>query len=197
MVYFARIMRTAAKLRLLLALAIVAAIAGIVVMAMKGVRQTPQEAVGDRVNRSGLQLRGIRVNETSEGTTKWVLVAEKAEYEADRTVVNLAGVVLTMAPVDKSLGELILTSPTAAYNTETKDVSLSGGVKARSSTGMEFSSATVRFLGGSGVITTADPVRFSDKDLSLVGIGMEYVVETAALKVKRNVTATVKGGMRR
>lgn len=200
MVYFARIMLTAGKIRLLLALAIVAAIAGIVGMAIKRVPpqgQTQSEAIGDKGNQAALQLRGIRVNETTDGTTRWHLVAEKADYEANRSVVHLADVRLTVAPIDTSLGELNLTSPTATYNTETKDVALSGGVKARSSKGMEFTSPSVRFLGARGVVTTTDTVKFSDKDLTLEGIGMEYAVESGALKIQRNVTATVRGGVRR
>ena len=193
-------MLTAGKIRMLLAIAIVAAIAGIVVVAMKRLpTQVPQSSTTttDVQRQSEVTLRGIRVNESSNGSTKWTLVAATAEYDSRRGLVDLADVRLSVAPIDKSLGELVLTSPTAVYNTTTRDVSLTGGVKAKSSRGMEFSTRSVNFLGGRGVVTTVDAVRFSDEDLTLEGTGMEYNIASSALRVTSNVTATMRGGKHR
>lgn len=193
-------MLSAGKIRLILAVVIVSAIAGIVFVAMKRLQSQGHSSPAAIVVETGQAeavLRGIRVNETSGGNAKWNLVAEHAEYDTDQAVVKLADVRLTVAPVDKSRGELQLTSPTAIYNTETKDVSLSGGVTAKNSKGMEFTTRSVSFSGNRGVISTVDPVRFSDEELALEGTGMEYNVASAALKITRDVTATMRGGKRR
>lgn len=190
-------MLTAGKIRMLLALTIVGTVVGLVVVTLKRMPSTVQDSLPARSTaerQAELTLRGIRVSETADGSTRWNLVAEKAEYDTDRTLVSLADVRLTVAPIDKKLGELELVSPTATYNTETRNVFLSGGVKARSTTGMGFSSRTVRFLGTSGIVTTADPISFSDEGFSLQGTGMEFVVGSSQLKIKKNVTATVRGG---
>jgi LPS export ABC transporter protein LptC len=88
----------------------------------------------------------------------------------------------------------VLTSPTAIYHTETRDVYLNGGVRARNSKGMEFTTRSVRFMGTLGIVTTTDAVRFSDEDLTLEGVGMEFNVASSALKVTKDVTAVMRGG---
>jgi LPS export ABC transporter protein LptC len=190
-------MLTAGKIRLLLALAIVAAVVSLIVMSMKKFPShgpSPSAVATDGERQAELTLRGIRVNESSNGSTRWLLIAEKAEYDTKRSQVKLADVRLSVVPVDAKLGELVLTSPTATYNTGNKDVHLAGGVKARSSKGMEFTTRSVRFIGSHGVVTTVDPVRFTDDLLTLEGNGMEFNVATSALKVTSDVTATYRGG---
>jgi LPS export ABC transporter protein LptC len=199
MLYFAQIMLTARKIRFMLAFAIVVAIAVIASVAMKSLpfREPPSTAVNAAdESRADVTLRGIRVSETSNGTSRWTLVAEKAEYETGRSEVKLAGARLTVAPINDSLGELLLTAPTAFYNTDTKDIALGGGVHAKSSKGMEFTAMSVRFSGARGVLTTGDAVRVSDERLTLEGVGMAYNVASSAFKISRNVTATMRGGKR-
>ncbi|GAM08794.1 lipopolysaccharide-assembly, LptC-related [Geobacter sp. OR-1] len=190
-------MLTAGKIRLLLALAIVAAIAWLMVVSMNKFSshgQSSSRAISDGERQADLTLRGMRVHEISNGSSRWTLIAEKAEYDTKSSRVKLADVRLSVAPVDKSLGELVLNSPTATYHTGTKDVYLAGGVKAKSSRGMEFAASSVHFVGKRGVVTTSDPVRFTDDELMLEGKGMEYIVATSAFKVMRDVTATYKAG---
>jgi LPS export ABC transporter protein LptC len=192
-------MLTARKIRLVLAIAIIAAIAGIVIVAMKRLSpsvSSPSGTVAGKDRRAEVALRGISVTETSSGSTKWNLVAETAEYDTGHAQVNLSDIKLSVAPIDKSLGELVLTSPTAVYHTETRDVYLNGGVRARNSKGMEFTTKSVRFRGALGIVTTTDAVRFSDEDLTLEGVGMEFNVASSALKLSKDVTATVRGGKR-
>lgn len=192
-------MLTAGKIRLLLALTIVASIVWLVVVTLK---RMPTSVPSSSTATSGgekqaeLTLRGIRVNETSNGRTRWTLVAERAEYDTNRSLVKLTDVKLSVAPIEKALGELVLTSPSATYNADTRDVFLVGGVRAHNRNGMSFSSRSVRFIGRVGVVTTADAVKFSDEGLMLEGTGMEYMVESSALKISSDVTATLKGGNR-
>jgi lipopolysaccharide export system protein LptC len=61
---------------------------------------------------------------------------------------------------------------------------------------MEFTTKSVRFRGALGIVTTTDAVRFSDEDLTLEGVGMEFNVASSALKLSKDVTATVRGGKR-
>ena len=196
MLYFDRLMRTPGKIRQLLALAIVAAVVvlAVVIYMRLPIRRQPAPTSPSPGRSVDLTLKGIRFTETSKGATRWTLLAERAEYDTAHSLVNLFGVRLSLS-AGGSIGELVLNAARADYNTSTKDVALSGGVKATSSTGMEFSTANARFVAAKGVVTSSDRVRFSDSRLTVEGTGMEYQVEQAKLHLKNDVTATVKGGL--
>ncbi len=187
-------MLTAGKIRLLLAIAIISAVAAITAVTywrMPATRK-PVPANSSKVRPAELALREIRFTETSNGSSNWTLDAERAEYDTSRKIVSLTKARLTMVPADKSVGELIIDSARAEYDTESRDVSLRGGVRAKSSTGMEFTTASARFTARKGEVTTADKVIFSEARLTLEGKGMEYHVESAALHILNNVTATIR-----
>lgn len=200
MLYFARIMLTARTIRMLLASAIVVAIAvlaGIVMNRGPDREATAPAPVAPAENQAEMALKGISVQETTDGRTTWTLIAATANYDTDHARARLTDVRLAATSPDKRVGELILTAPGALYHTETRDVYLSGGVRAANSTGMEFTTRTIRFAGGAALLTTADPVRFSDAELTLEGTGMVYDVERNTLKISKNVTATMTGGKKR
>jgi len=187
-------MLTARKIRQLLAVAIitaVVAVAAVVYWRLPATRKTGP-ATTSRVRPAELALREIRFTETSNGSSKWTLVAERAEYDTSRKLVSLTRARLTMLPTDNSVGELVIDSARAEYDTENRNVSLSGGVRAKSSTGMEFITEAARFTARQGVVATADPVRFSDGRLTLEGKGMDFRVETSDLRIRHNVTATIR-----
>lgn len=200
MLYFARIMLTARNIRLLLAFAIVAALAMLAVVAINRAPSLEPLAPSSPVSaekQAELTLRGISVNETSDGRTKWTLVAETAQYENERALARLSNASLSTISLDKKIGELVLTAPVAVYHNSTRDIFLSGGVKAIGSNGMEFRTQSIRFSGGKAVLYTSDPVWFSDKEFTVEGVGMEYDVDRASLRLSKNVKATVAPGMRR
>ncbi len=187
-------MLTAGKIRQLLAIAIVAAVVAVSAVTywrLPATRKTGPASTS-KVRPAELALREIRFTETSNGSSKWILVAERAEYDTSRKLVSLTRARLTMLPIDKSVGELVIDSARAEYDTESRDVSLSGGVRAKSSTGMGFITESARLTARQGVIATADPVRFSDGRLTLEGKGMDFRVETADLHIRNNVTATIR-----
>ena len=195
MVYFRCIMRIAAKIRLLLALAIIVVV---VLLAVASLRRFPAKSGHDplpaKESAADLEMKGVRFTETADGSTRWVLESESARYDLSRSIVALSVVNLTAAPRDKRLGEVFLSAPRASYNTETKEVYLSGGVRARTATGMKFSTSAAQFSGTTGVVTTPHPVSLSDATLKVEGTGMDFNVSTYKLRIKSDVTTVYKAG---
>lgn len=191
-------MRTAGKIRLLLALVIMAAIIVLAVVIHRHLpaRRQPASAPLSSGRSADLALQGIRFTETRNGSTKWILLANRADYDTEQSLVHLVGVKLNLLAGGPA-GDIFLTAAQAEYNSATKDVLLRGGVKATSSSGMEFTTASVRFLAGPELLTTDDSVKYSDGDIMVEGTGMEYRVASARLRVKDDVTAHVNNGMHR
>ncbi|MSM40886.1 MAG: LPS export ABC transporter periplasmic protein LptC [Geobacter sp.] len=191
-------MRTAGKIRLLLALVIMAAIIVLAVVIHRHLpaRRQPASAPLSSGRSADLALQGIRFTETRNGNTKWILLANRADYDTEQSLVHLVGVKLNLLAGGPA-GDIHLTAAQAEYNSATKDVLLRGGVKATSSSGMEFTTASVRFLAAQELLTTDDSVKYSDGSIMVEGKGMEYRVASARLRVKNDVTAHVNNGMHR
>lgn len=195
MVYFVRHMARSGTFRLLLALAIVAAAVTLAVVAFRRlpVVSKPKASAPVVGKQADLAIKGFRFTETVGGIDKWTLQAEIGRYDTSHSIAELEKVRLSVAPVDRSLGELQLTASAATYNTVTKDLQLRGGVTATSSTGMRFKTKTARFQAEKSIVSTADPVSFYSDGMNVDGTGMEYHVATGGLKLKSRVTAFITG----
>lgn len=187
-------MLKAAKIRLLLAISIIVAVVALVVITflrMPSTRNDRPAKISSQKPSVDLALQGIRFTETNNGSTKWILVAERGEYDKSNTKVSLINVRLTMSSDDKAIGELVVDSSFAVYNTETRDIGLRGGVKARSSTGIRFNTESATYIAKSRVMTSKDKVWCTDGKISIEGKGMEFNIENANIRIKEDVTATV------
>jgi len=195
MVYSDRHMARSGTLRLLLALTIVVAAVTLAVVISRRLPDAgkPNAAKPIAGNEADLSIKGFQFTETVGGVDKWTLLAESGEYDTSHSVAELKKVRLTVAPMDRSLGELTLIASAATYNVVAKDLLLRGGVTATSTTGMRFKTSTARFQADPGIVTTADPVSFFSRSINVDGTGMEYHVDTGGLKIKSRVTALIFG----
>lgn len=180
------------KIRQLLALAIVfSALSLVVTIALKvywGRRHADTTA---RIfPTADISLQKIHYTETKKGKKQWDLLADKAEYVKEKETTRLTGVQLVLADYGAT-GDISLTADRADYRNKTGDVDLSGNIKARSASGMEFSTVSAGYNAARGVITTADPVRFTDGLLSVEGVGMELAIESRRVRIGGGVTAKV------
>ncbi|GFE59377.1 LPS export ABC transporter periplasmic protein LptC [Geobacter sp. AOG1] len=183
------------KIRLILAVIIVIAggslIATIVLKVSSDKRQPP---VPPGLPRNvDVSLQKIHFTETRDGVKKWDLVADKAEYDKVHDKTHLTSVRMVVTG-DRQTGDLTLTADRADYDNKSRDVKLAGRVEARSVSGMEFSSATAEYVAASGLLRTPDHVRYTDKKLTLEGVGMEMVTGTRNLKILRDVTTSIRSG---
>jgi lipopolysaccharide export system protein LptC len=178
------------KIRQILAIAIIAAIlaiaGAIALKAYRGMRSGP--VLPSLPKNIDVSLQKIHYTETKAGVKKWDLVADKAEFDRVGDVVRLAGIRLEVAAGGKT-GDIVLTSDRGDYFTKSKNVDLVGNVTAKSGSGMEFVTDRVSYLAAKSLIRTVDPVRFSDGNMKVQGIGMEFFVETKTLKILSKVTA--------
>lgn len=135
-----------------------------------------------------IALQGVHYTETRQGVKRWDLSAQKAEYNKDSDSTTLSGVRLVVFG-NAQIGELTVSAERADYKNATRDVTLSGNVHGKSTTGMEFSTPSVSFIAAKSQLRTAERVRFSDGGLHLEGVGMEFQTQTRRLKLMKDVTA--------
>lgn len=195
MLYFAGIMVNPSKIRQLLALVIVfaslALAAAIALKTFRGMRSGP--ILPGLPKNIDVALQKIHYTETKNGKKKWDLLADRAEFDKTRDVIRLSRVRLDVALSGKP-ESIVLTAAEADYHTGTKNVELIGGVVARSSSGMEFTTERVDFDSSRSLLHTADRVKFSDGNLKVEGVGMDLMVDTRILKINTQVTASYGGG---
>lgn len=183
------------KIRQLLALLLVAAAAALVVtIVLRSSRRTPTGENHSRMPANiDVALQQLHYTETKGGVKRWDLVAKRAEYDRSRGVVNLTSVRLVVAG-NRQTGDITLDAARADYETQTKNIRLSGGVAAKSASGMEFTTGQAEFLAARSLIRTADRVSYRDRRLRVEGKGMELSTDTRDLHLLNDVTAEVKGG---
>lgn len=187
-------MPTPKKIRSILAVAIVLAGVSLIVSVILKVeqRKSPPRLAplpGD----VEMALRKVHYSEVKDGVKKWDLFADQALFDMEKDAFHLKGVRLILA-AKPGVGSINLTAQEADYYSKTKDVHLSGNVIARSDSGMRFSSQRAMYLAGRAVITTNDPVTFTDGKIEVKGVGMELKTTTRDLKILKDVTADIKSG---
>jgi len=140
-----------------------------------------------------ISLKKVHLTETRDGEKKWDLVADMADYEKGKEVTHLKGVRLTIA-AGKSTGDISLTAKEADYHNVSRDVTLDGGVVAKTESGMEITTDRVKYVAERAVIVSAGKVRFTDGKLTLEGVGMELTPQTRDFKILSAVTASFLPG---
>lgn len=179
------------KIRQLLAFFIVLSVAALAGALYLKVRpgDRPAEPLPRLPGNIEMSLQSMHFTEVQDGVKKWELVAERAE-RGDK-VTRLSGVRLAV-PGDKVTGEIILVSRQADFDEATRNVTLLGGVAAKSASGMEFTGDRATFDAGRKVIRSTGNVRFSDRLIEVEGNEMDFFTTTRNLKVSRNVVATIR-----
>ena len=180
------------KIRQLLALLItLAGVSLVAVISLKVYREKPMTGFLPRLpGNIEVSLQKIHYTETRHGIKKWDILADKAEYDKDHEVTHLTGIKLILAG-NRSTGDITLVSDRADYYNKTKDVHLKGHVTAESASGMRFLTDEATYLAAQGVILAPGRVKFSDRMLSVEGVGMEYMSSAKKMKLSRDVAATV------
>ncbi|WP_243373044.1 LPS export ABC transporter periplasmic protein LptC [Geotalea sp. SG265] len=183
------------KIRLFLATAIVLAGVSLIVTVMLKVEQrNSQPRKLEPLPRNvEMALQNVHYSEVKNGAKKWDLFAAQALFDRKKEAFRLKAVRLVLA-AEAGVGSVTLTADQADYNSETKDVHLSGNVVATSDSGMHFSSERACYLADRALIRTNDPVRFIDGRIDLSGVGMELNVATRDLKIMKDVSADIKSG---
>ncbi|HEY6838038.1 MAG TPA: LPS export ABC transporter periplasmic protein LptC [Geobacteraceae bacterium] len=184
------------KIRQFLALAVILAGGGLVaVIAVKLYWGKRPAVVAKFSPTADISLQKLHYTETKKGKKQWDLTADKADYVREKEVTRLTGVRLVVAGT-ASTGDITLTAERADYHNKSGDVELTGNVRAKSVSGMEFTSNSAAYVAARSMIVTPDHVRFSDGMLSVEGVGMELAIDSRTVRVLHEVTANVTPGKR-
>ena len=90
--------------------------------------------------------------------------------------------------------EATLTAERADYHSRTRDVELIGNIVAKSESGIQFTTGRIAYIAARSMLKTADRVKFSDANLAVEGIGMEFMVDTKQIKIMQQVAARYTPG---
>ena len=176
-------------------LAIAGALASVLVVATIVFRMqresSPKLAVRKLPVQVDVSLQKVHFTEVKQGVKRWDLTAERAEYNKATDTSSLSGVKLVIAGGEK-VGELRLSAERADYRNATKDIILSGNVKGEGSKGIRFSTSRITYVAARSRLETAERVRFSDGELELEGVGMEFQTQTRKVRLLKDVSAVYR-----
>ena len=176
-------------------LAIAAALASILLVATIAFRMqkeaSPKLAVRKLPVQVDVSLQKVHFTEVRQGVKRWDLTAERAEYNKETDTSSLSGVKLVIAGGEK-LGELQLSAERADYRNATKDIILSGNVKGEGSKGTRFSTSRMTYVAARSMLQTSERVSFSDAELELEGVGMEFQTQTRKVRLLKDVSAVYR-----
>lgn len=176
-------------------LAIAAALASVFVIATIVFRMqqesSPKLAIRKLPVQVDVSLQKVHFTEVRQGVKRWDLTAERAEYNKETDTTSLSGVRLVIAGGEQ-VGELRVMADRADYRNSTKDVTLSGNVQGEGSKGLSFSTSRMTYVAARSRLETAERVRFSDAELELEGVGMQFQTQTRNVRLLKDVSAVYR-----
>jgi LPS export ABC transporter protein LptC len=181
------------KIRQLLALFVVfASLALVVFITLKIHKGRLQKELPRKLPKNiDISLKQVHLTETREGVRKWDLVAEKAEYDKTKETTHLTGNVRLVIVGDGNTGDITINAPSADYHNNTRNVSLTGDVLAKSASGIEIATKGAEYIAERNMIVSSGKVRFIDGRLTLEGVGMEFRLQSRDFRILSGVTADI------
>ncbi len=148
-------------------------------------RAEPQQAP-----RAEVTVKGVRFTEEKGGRNVVDLTAATGDFDRTRNVTRLSGVRVAFAG-ERPKDGLVLTANDAEYDNASRDVRLSGSVRAKGTNGAEFRSERLEYSAARGTIRTADRVTLVDENLRVEGVGLECTVQGRDVRIMKDVTAQI------
>lgn len=182
------------NIRLVLAILVMTAIIGIVTaITLRGSKQAlPKPVLQQLPQNIDVAMHKARFTEMRDGTAVWELVAERAEYDKSGDVAYLSGIRMDFAK-SRSAGAITITAARGEYSSRNRNVTLRGGVRVTSESGMRFDTESIEYLASRSLLRTAKPVTFSHQRLALAAQGMDLDVRDQKARFHKSVDATVAG----
>jgi LPS export ABC transporter protein LptC len=140
----------------------------------------------------GLVLRQVHMIETRDGSKLWEIRADQvAVDEREGLTVLSRGADPIRIAFYSSQGKSTCEANRATLDLKTKDVSLEGGVVARSEQGMELKTERLRWMAASRRLQTDQPVTITRGTLISRGQGMEAETDLERVRIFQNITSEV------
>lgn len=154
--------------------------------------QTAQEATSEFA--ASVTFNGSTVIEQKDGKKLWELTAETVQVDSKTKkikLINFKGTVYR-----EQGGQLDLVAREALYDTNTKDITMEGDVKATSGDGAAFTAAQARWAGNDRRIYGSGGVTVTKEDTVITGDQVESDANFEKVKVQGNARV-IKGGAAR
>lgn len=125
-----------------------------------------------------LSVKGFSHTATSQGRTSWILNADSARLFSGRNRAELSEVDVTFFTENRS--NVHLTAQKGEFNTETKDMSVSGSVLVRHE-GYILTTESLHYTNESNIIDTDAPVSVAGDNSRFTASSAEFELDTGTL----------------
>lgn len=125
-----------------------------------------------------LSVKGFSHTATSQGRTSWILNADSARLFSGRNRAELSEVDVTFFTENRS--SVDLTAQKGEFNTETKDMSVSGSVLVRHE-GYILTTESLHYTNESNIIDTDAPVSVAGDNSRFTASSAEFELDTGTL----------------
>ena len=136
-----------------------------------------------------LKLDRVHYLETREGVKEWELEAVSAVYFKDENSIVLEKVRAVF--YGKGQESYVLLGEKGKYNTQTKVIEVSDGVKIDSSQGYCLRTRSLTYQSERRELRTSDPVEMKGPDLEVTGVGMVVDLNQQRVKILGGVTTVL------
>jgi len=180
-------------IRLLLALLVLAAIAGITVVVLRSDPRgaTPVSQISQQLPHNiDLDLKQARFSEIQGGLITWELVADKATYDKSGETAYLTAIRMEF-PHCRSYGNITVTADNGEYLSTAKNVRLKGHVHVVTEDGADFTTSSLVYSGKTEQFSTLDPVAVRQQKMRLTAVGMVLSVKNQQARFSSTVAATI------
>jgi LPS export ABC transporter protein LptC len=133
-----------------------------------------------------LKLDRVHYLETREGVKEWELEAASAVYFKDENTVVLEKVRAVF--YGKGEESYVLLGEKGKYNTQTKVIEVTDGVKIDSSQGYHLRTRSLTYQSEQRELRTSDPVEMRGPDLEVTGVGMVVELNRQRVRILGGVT---------
>ena len=124
------------------------------------------------------------------GQVQWELRALSLQVDADREEVRLTGVEGTF--LEKGKPAVTFTAPRALFAMQTRDITLSGGVRARAGAGRSVEAQEVRYLAARRVLVASGGVRLTQERMIVRADRLESDVALRRTRLIGHITVTIR-----
>ena len=147
--------------------------------------QAPLKIVSEKVD---LEAQDILYTEVGGGDIKYEIRAKTAKYQKKDNIAEFETVkVKLVLPSGKVY---TLTSDHGVYNTEKKDIAMTGNVVVKSDEGDRITTDKLYYVDAERKIHTASPVTLVNKNIEVKGVGLKLLIDKKQLSLLSHVKAT-------
>lgn len=136
-----------------------------------------------------LKLQKVHLVERKKDRKEWELEANSTEFFDSEKTTHLECVKLKFFPENQK--EVTIIGDKGKFNTETKNMEISGNVVVSSLDGYSLKTDSLKWIASKKVVETEDPVEISSESLLVTGKGLFSESDQHKMEIKSNVTAII------